>query len=58
MNKELNLDKVKNFSNQLKKNIIDVAYLGGGERSHIGGALSASDIVSVLDLFYQKDMHV
>ena len=48
MNKELNLDKVKNFSNQLKKNIIDVAYLGGGERSHIGGALSASDIVSVL----------
>ncbi|OUX37076.1 MAG: transketolase [Candidatus Pelagibacter sp. TMED273] len=42
------LKKIKEFSNSLKKNILDVAFKGGAERSHIGGALSSTDIVSVL----------
>ena len=40
--------KIKIFSNKIRKNILDVAYKGGAERSHIGGALSSADIVSTL----------
>tara|TARA_Y100000389_G_C17381178_1_gene474468 strand:+ start:50 stop:895 length:846 start_codon:yes stop_codon:yes gene_type:complete len=46
-----NTEQIKNikiFSNKIRKNILDVAYNGGAERSHIGGALSSADIVSTL----------
>ena len=42
------LQKIKIFSKKIRKNILDVAYKGGAERSHIGGALSSADIVSTL----------
>ena len=49
MNKnEEQIQKIKIFSNKIRKNILDVAYNGGAERSHIGGALSSADIVSTL----------
>ena len=42
------IQKIKIFSNKIRKNIIDVSYKGVAERTHIGGALSSADIISVL----------
>ena len=42
------INKILNFSKKIRKNILDVAFKGGAERSHIGGALSSADIVSCL----------
>ena len=39
---------IENFSRQLKYRIINMAYEAGSASAHIGGALSISDIVSVL----------
>ena len=44
---------VKKFSFELKKNILDMAFLAGASSSHLGGALSIVDIISVL---YSKKM--
>lgn len=45
---EEKINKILNFSKKIRKNILDVAFKGGAERSHIGGALSSADIVSCL----------
>ncbi len=46
-NSEL-IEKIIIFSKKIRKNILDVAYKGGAERAHIGGALSSADIVATL----------
>ncbi len=44
----MNIKKIKNFAKNIRKNIIYAAYKAGSKSAHIGGALSAADIVSVL----------
>ena len=46
--KEETLKEIKNFSNRVKKNILEMAFTAGASSSHFGGALSIVDIVSVL----------
>ena len=40
--------KIKDFSYNLRKNILEMAFAAGASSSHFGGALSIADIVSVL----------
>ena len=40
--------KIKNFSRELRKNILRMAYVAGASSSHFGGALSIVEIVSIL----------
>jgi transketolase len=46
--KEETIKKIKNFSQEVKKNILEMAFSAGASSSHFGGALSIVDIVSVL----------
>ena len=43
-----NLEKIENFSKNLRKNILDMALVAGASSSHFGGALSIVEIVSTL----------
>jgi len=45
---DYNLESIKNFSYNLKKNILDMAFIAGASSSHFGGALSIAEIVSFL----------
>ena len=45
---DMEKDKIKKFSKLLIRNILDTAFTAGAKSAHIGGALSAVDIVSVL----------
>lgn len=47
-NKFIAIDRIKNFSYEVKKNILEMAFSAGASSSHLGGALSIVDIVSVL----------
>ena len=40
--------KIDNLSLNIRKNILDMAYLAGASSSHLGGALSIVEIVSTL----------
>ena len=40
--------KLKNFAKNIRKNIIFTAFKAGSKSAHIGGALSAADIMAVL----------
>jgi len=40
--------EIKKFSNFLKRKILEMAYIAGSSSSHLGGALSLVDVVSVL----------
>ena len=40
--------KIKNFSIEVKKNILEMAFAAGASSSHFGGALSIVEIISVL----------
>ncbi len=42
------IDDIKNFSKSIRKIILDMALEAGSSSAHIGGALSISDIMSVL----------
>tara|TARA_B100001750_G_C15213426_1_gene449530 strand:- start:342 stop:539 length:198 start_codon:yes stop_codon:yes gene_type:complete len=42
------ITKLKNFAKNIRKNIIFAAYKAGTKSAHIGGALSAADIMAVL----------
>ena len=48
MDKKKNLEKIENFSKNLRKNILDMALVAGASSSHFGGALSIVEIVSTL----------
>ena len=43
-----NLQKIKNFSIEVKKNILEMAFIAGASSSHFGGALSIVEIISLL----------
>ena len=47
-NKHITIDKIKDLSYEIKKNILEMAFSAGASSSHFGGALSIVDIVSVL----------
>ena len=58
MNKLLDLNKSLNFSYNVRKKILDMSFNAGSASAHIGGALSSSDIISVIFsnyLKYKKD---
>ena len=57
MTKEDDINKIKNFSLALRKNIIDMAFAAGASSAHLGGALSIVEIVSVLFSFKMKLNH-
>jgi len=42
------INKLKNFAKNIRKNIIFTAFKAGSKSAHIGGALSAADIIAVL----------
>ena len=42
------MDQFINFSKKLRKNILYMAKVAGSNSSHIGGALSCVDLISVL----------
>ena len=44
----MKITKLKNFAKNIRKNIIFAAYKAGTKSAHIGGALSAADIMAVL----------
>ena len=46
--KNKNIQKMKKFSVELRKNILEMAYSAGAGSSHFGGALSIVEIVSTL----------
>tara|TARA_B100000965_G_C19543978_1_gene736915 strand:+ start:518 stop:1360 length:843 start_codon:yes stop_codon:yes gene_type:complete len=46
INKEI--DKIKNFSFQVRKNILEMAVAAGSSSAHFGGALSIAEIISTL----------
>ncbi len=48
MDQKKNLEKIENFSKNLRKNILDMALVAGASSSHFGGALSIVEIVSTL----------
>jgi len=45
---EENIKKIKNFALEVRKNILEMAMLAGASSSHFGGALSITEIVSIL----------
>ena len=44
----MNVTKIENFAKNIRKNIIFTAFKAGAKSAHIGGALSAADIMAVL----------
>lgn len=46
--KEKNLNNIKDFTFQVRKNIIDMAFSAGSSSAHFGGALSIVEIISLL----------
>ena len=52
--KEKNIQNIKNFSIELKKNILEMAFSAGASSSHFGGALSIVEIVSTLFSYKMK----
>jgi transketolase len=46
--KEKNLNNIKDFAFQVRKNIIDMAFSAGSSSAHFGGALSIVEIISLL----------
>jgi transketolase len=49
-----NLTGLKNFSYNVRKNILDMAFIAGASSSHFGGALSVAEIVSFLFSYQRK----
>ena len=42
------INRIKNFSLEVKKNILDMAFSAGASSSHFGGTLSIVEIISIL----------
>ena len=52
--KENDISKIKNFSIELRKNILEMAFSAGASSSHLGGALSIVEVVAVLFSYKMK----
>ena len=48
MKKIFNLEKSSKFSLNVRKKILEMSFNAGSASAHIGGALSSSDIISVI----------
>jgi len=48
----MNEDLITKFSNKLRKKILDIAFKAGAKSAHLGGALSCSDIISIIFNLY------
>ena len=46
--KEEDIKKIKKFSVEVKKNILNMAFVAGASSSHFGGALSIVEIISLV----------
>ena len=44
----MKINNLKNFAKKIRKNIIFTAFKAGSKSAHIGGALSAADIIADL----------
>ena len=52
------IEKIKKFSIEVKKNILEMAFAAGASSSHFGGPLSIVEIVSVLfSSFNMQEKH-
>ena len=54
LNENEDFEKIKKFSDNLRKNILKMAYEAGSSSSHLGGALSIVEIMSVLFCLQMK----
>ena len=54
IDKKKDIQKIKNFSIELRKNILEMAYAAGASSSHFGGALSIVEIMSILFSYKMK----
>ena len=55
MSKKLEeIDKIKNFTLSVRKNILEMAFAAGSSSSHLGGALSIAEIISILFSYQMK----
>jgi transketolase len=56
MNKSLHndIEKIKNFAFNIRKNILEMAVSAGASSAHFGGALSITEIVSTLFAYQMK----
>ena len=52
--KEIDVLKIKKFSLELRKNILEMAFSAGASSSHLGGALSIVEIVATLFSYKMK----
>ena len=48
------IKKIKNFTLQVRQNILEMAVAAGASSSHFGGALSIAEIVSTLFSYQMK----
>ena len=46
--KEMSADDLKTFALQLRRDVIELTYFSGTQSSHVGGELSAAEIIAVL----------
>jgi len=53
-NKSENINKIINFSKEVRKNILEMAFYAGASSSHFGGALSIVEIISFLYSYKMK----
>ena len=42
------IENIKNFATNVRKNILDMAVCAGASSAHFGGALSITEIISTL----------
>ena len=52
--KNNDIKNINNFSNKIRKNILEMAYAAGASSSHFGGALSIADITATLFSYRMK----
>ena len=48
------IEKIKNFAFNVRKNILEMALSAGASSAHFGGALSITEIVSTLFAYQMK----
>jgi transketolase len=52
--RDKNIEVIKKFTNEVRKNILEMAFSAGASSSHFGGALSIAEIVSFLFSYKMK----
>ena len=52
--RDKNIEVIKKFTDEVRKNILEMAFSAGASSSHFGGALSIAEIVSFLFSYKMK----